>query len=125
MTFKEPDTLVLYREVHKVKETCAYGNTHEVTYYTRKVVTLTDETYVCDNGYEKSSQPVYKDAQGRLYFKYVSIDYFNNVWYNREGGGHFVYTPRASLARLVNGTPLNDKTPAGPALQTEQRTVIV
>lgn len=81
--------MILYGVVEKKDEVCEYGGKHSVQYCTTKIVDLTDETWLCNNGYERSQQPIYIDYQGRKYKKFVSIDYTGNVWYIRDDGSHW------------------------------------
>lgn len=77
---KSPQTVKVFREIGKVTRECDYGS-HVLPVVSVKILTLTDETHVYNNGYEVRTLPIYADAQGRRYRQQVSIDYSNNVNY--------------------------------------------
>lgn len=76
--------LVVYVVIGKEERTCEYGGKHRVTLCTKKFLYPTGETWVHDNGYEYNVLPTFKDGQGRVWKKYVTIDYSNNVYYAHD-----------------------------------------
>lgn len=107
----------VYRVRGKVTETCTYGHPHEVHYVEVKRLTPTGATRLHDNGYEKMHTDLLVDAQGRVYHKHVTIDFFDNVSYVRDNDGTR-YSPLHRLsktaARDLTGRGLHG-TPDGPA----------
>lgn len=107
-----PAELTLYCEVGE-RRFAVLAREQKVPVCAVKRVRLTDETWVCDNGYERTLEPVYRDAQGRLYKRFVTVDYFNNVSYLCWWDGrtrHFTTRP-PSVAYDTLGRPLTDHTP--------------
>lgn len=108
----ELEKIAVFRKLGLTKETCSLDHAHDVTIYARKVLHLTDQKWLCDNGYERTVQPIYVDAQGREYRRVVTIDYFNNVYYTRydKDGTATHWTTRplvtGKLGRLADGTPI-------------------
>lgn len=77
------DSIKVWREWRTEKRVCQYGE-HDVTIYLGKIIYDTGETYIHDNGYEKNVAPIYKDRQGRLYYKRIEIDYYAGVYFIRQ-----------------------------------------
>lgn len=73
-------TVKVYAPIGTVRRKCDY-DVHTLQVVSVKTLTLTDETYVWDNGYQRTLEPIYKDAQGRRYKKQVTIDYHGNTFY--------------------------------------------
>lgn len=107
--------------MYAVKETCAFGDEHEVVYF--EVVELADtgKTVPCNNGYTVQTEHIMVDAEGREYESRHSIDYYGGTYYFpvKMGDGSGLITRLPQYARDTNGQPLTKKTPAGPALQKE------
>ena len=78
---QRPSSLTIYRQSGTRVCTCEHGNKHDVPLYVEVTVRDTGRTYLADNGYEQSHQPVYEDTDGNEYRKYVTIDYHGNIFY--------------------------------------------
>ncbi len=95
----ELEHVTVTRTYERKNMTCSLGELHEVRLVEERVLTLTDETWKCDNGYEVSTQPVYQDAEGTRYRRYVTIDYFKNTSYLSDEG-HWYTGGVGTLAKI-------------------------
>lgn len=80
------DKITVYITVGREDRVCQFGDKHLVDFYARKFLYPTGETWICDNGYERLTLPTYRDYQGRVWRKHVTIDYSNNVFYISDEG---------------------------------------
>lgn len=79
------NNITVYREAGVETVQCNMECKHTRKHYVTKEITDTGRTWLCDNGYEKTQQPVYVDKWGNEFKRYVSIDYYANTSYIMEG----------------------------------------
>ena len=81
-------TRTVYHVLRKDVRTCSLGEQHAVTVYAEKVIAQTDEVRINEvkGGYSdtRRENPVWVDAQGRLYDTYYAVDYPSGVRYVRR-----------------------------------------
>ncbi len=86
--FKNLRTVKVQHVLETVSRTCNLGCEHNVTVYAEKVLHLTDLVRINEivGGYSDNERenPVYEDAQGRLYDRYISVDYYAHTRYVRR-----------------------------------------
>lgn len=115
--------ITVYRTVTTIKEKCAFGEDHRIGYVESVGLTDTGETRVYNNGYSREHTGLYADAEGRIYHAHPPLDFYGGTGYRRDDDGTYFYSrPNEPFARLLDGSPANDRTPAGPALRVETTT---
>lgn len=86
--FANAPTVKVKHVLEVVKRTCDLGCEHKVTVYAEKTLHLTDLVRINEivGGYSDSERenPVYEDAQGRLYDRYTPVDYYSGVRFVRR-----------------------------------------
>ncbi len=83
---------------------CNMGEEHITVVYAEKILRITDEVrWQPVEGYSdtKGRWPVYRDAQGRLYDRYQTVDYYSNVYYIRRDDGERWNTRLSTLHPTV------------------------
>lgn len=79
---------VVRQIIDTVTVECSLGHKHTYIVYAEKILSRTDEVREKEGpyGYSDSerSNPIYIDAQGRLYDSYTSVDYYANTRYVRR-----------------------------------------
>lgn len=83
---KAPATVTVYRTLEIREVHCDAGFTHAVPVYAEKHLYLTDEVRINETvgGYSDTERenPVYRDAEGRRWERYVSVDFSGNISYH-------------------------------------------
>ncbi len=99
------DRVTVRHVIEVISVTCSLGHTHKYAVYEEKILTLTDEVRVKEGpyGYSDSERinPIYRDAQGRLYDSYTSVDYYANTRYvRRDDKSHWLTSKVQDGVRL-------------------------
>ena len=85
---KFPTQVIVRRVVGTEERECSLGETHTVSVYAEKSLDLTDEIRINEvkGGYSDSERenPVYRDAQGRMYDTAYADDFYAVVRYIRR-----------------------------------------
>jgi hypothetical protein len=97
-----PERVTVYTRLGEMHRECSLHTDHVLLLYGEKHLTLTDEVRVnqIKGGYSDTERenPVYRDAQGRLYDCHYSVDYYASTHYRRRDDGSSWTT-----AKMPNG----------------------